>query len=169
MLTNYEERVIVATKALGIYFDRAGIPPAQRESLSSRCMASPSGMSPPSTVDFSIADEQQMDGMEFIHTPGHCPGQVCIRLGDILLSADHVLSRTTPHQSPESITHYMGLDHYADSLRKLLHVRWHTSLTLGSHEDAIHDLYGRIHAIRASHNRKLDRIRKHYARPQARP
>ena len=102
-------------------------------------------------VDFSIADEQIIDGMEFIHTPGHCPGQVCIRLGDLLLSADHVLSRTTPHQSPESITHYMGLDHYADSLRKLLRYEG-ISLALGSHEDAIHDLYGRIHAIRASHN-----------------
>ena len=70
-----------------------------------------------------------------------------------------MLSRTTPHQSPESITHYMGLDHYADSLRKLLRFEG-IELALGSHEDAIHDLYGRINAIRASHNRKLDRIRK---------
>ena len=53
----------------------------------------------------------------------------------------------------------MGLDHYADSLRKLLHFEG-IRLALGGHEDPIHDLYGRIHAIRASHNRKLDRIRK---------
>ena len=158
VLTHYEERVIVATKALGIYFDRAGVPAAIREALfamygfAKRHAAS-------INIDFSLADEQIIDGMEFIHTPGHCPGQVCILLGDILLSADHVLSRTTPHQSPESITHYMGLDHYADSLRKLLKYDG-IRLALGSHEDAIHDLHGRIHAIRASHNRKLDRIRK---------
>ncbi len=158
VLTNYEERVIVATKSLGIYFDRAGIPPAQRETLFSMYGFAKRHVTS-IDVDFSIADEQTIDGMEFIHTPGHCPGQVCIRLGDVLLSADHVLSRTTPHQSPESITHYMGLDHYADSLRKLLHFEG-IRLALGSHEEAIHDLYGRIHAIRASHNRKLDRIRK---------
>ncbi len=158
VLTNYEERVIVATKALGIYFDRAGIAPSLREALFSMYGFAKKHVAS-IDVDFSIEDEQIIDGMEFIHTPGHCPGQVCIRLGDILLSADHVLSRTTPHQSPESITHYMGLDHYADSLRKLLRVEG-IELALGSHEDAIHDLYGRINAIRASHNRKLDRIRK---------
>jgi len=96
--------------------------------------------------------------MEFIHTPGHCPGQVCIRLGDVLLSADHVLARTTPHQAPESITHSMGLGHYADSLRKLLRFSG-IRLALGGHEEPIGDLYGRIEAIRASHGRKLDRIR----------
>lgn len=158
VLTNYEERVIVATKALGIYFDRAGIQPELRETLfemygfAKRHVTS-------IDVDLNIADEQVIDGMEFIHTPGHCPGQVCIRLGNVLLSADHVLSRTTPHQSPESITHYMGLDHYADSLRKLLRYEG-IKLALGGHEDPIHDLYGRVHAIRASHNRKLDRIRQ---------
>ena len=158
VLTNYEERVIVATKALGIFFDRAGIPTSARDALFSMYGFAKRHISS-IDVDFSMADEQIIDGMEFIHAPGHCPGQVCIRLGDILLSADHVLSRTTPHQSPESITHYMGLDHYADSLRKLLRVKG-IRLALGSHEEAIHDLQGRIQAIRASHNRKLDRIRK---------
>ena len=158
VLTNYEERVIVATKALGIYFDRAGIKPSLRQTLFDMYGFAKRHVSS-IAVDFSLEDEGIIDGMEFIHTPGHCPGQVCIRLGDVLLSADHVLSRTTPHQSPESITHYMGLDHYADSLRKLLRFDG-IRLALGGHEDTIHDLYGRIHAIRASHNRKLDRIRK---------
>ena len=40
VLTNYEERVIVATKALGIYFERAGIS-RRCARRSSRCMASP--------------------------------------------------------------------------------------------------------------------------------
>lgn len=157
VLTNYEERVIVATKALGIYFDRAGIEPSQREALFAMYGFAKKHVAS-IDVDFSIGDEEVIDGLEFIHSPGHCPGQVCIRLGNILLSADHVLSRTTPHQSPESITNYMGLGHYADSLRKLLRFEG-IELALGSHEDAIHDLYGRVNAIRASHNRKLDRIR----------
>ncbi len=166
VLTNYEERVIVATKALGIYFDRAGVQPSLRETLFNMYGFAKKHLASVA-VDFSLEDEGVIDGMEFIHAPGHCPGQVCIRLGDVLLSADHVLSRTTPHQSPESITHYMGLDHYADSLRKLLRVEG-IRLALGGHEDPIHDLHGRIHAIRASHNRKLDRIRK-IMRDQAAP
>ncbi len=157
VLTNYEERVIVATKDLGIYFQRAGIKQEIRESLFQMYGFAKKHVTSVK-VDFSIEDEQVIDGMEFIHAPGHCPGQVCIRIGDILLSADHILSRTTPHQAPESITHYMGLGHYADSLRKLTHVEG-IRLALGGHEDPIHDLYTRIDEIRASHNRKLDRIR----------
>ncbi|MCY3834409.1 MAG: MBL fold metallo-hydrolase [Chloroflexi bacterium] len=158
VLTNYEERVVVATKALGIYFERAGISPSLRQTLFEMYGFAKQHVTS-IDVDFSLEDDGVIDGMEFIHTPGHCPGQVCIRLGDVLLSADHVLARTTPHQSPESITHYMGLDHYADSLRKLLRYEG-IRLALGGHEEPIHDLYGRIQAIRASHNRKLDRIRK---------
>lgn len=157
VLTNYEERVVVATKDLGIYFQRAGIKPGIRESLFQMYGFAKQHVQSVK-VDFSIEDEQVIDGMEFLHMPGHCPGQVCIRLGDVLLSADHILSRTTPHQAPESITHYMGLGHYDDSLRKLSHVEG-IRLALGGHEDPIHDLYQRITDIRASHNRKLDRIR----------
>jgi glyoxylase-like metal-dependent hydrolase (beta-lactamase superfamily II) len=157
VLTNYEERLIVATKDLGIYFQRADIKPEIRESLFQMYGFAKKHVKSVA-VDFVIEDEQIIDGMEFFHMPGHCPGQVCIRIGDILLSADHILSRTTPHQAPESITHYMGLGHYADSLRKLKHVKG-IRIALGGHEDPIHDLYTRIDDIRASHNRKLDRIR----------
>ncbi len=157
VLTNYEERVVVATKALGIYFGRAGIDTELRDELFAMYGFAKKHVTS-IDVDINLLDEQVIDGLEFIHTPGHCPGQVCIRLGDVLLSADHVLSHTTPHQSPESITHYMGLDHYADSLRKLLRVEG-IRLALGGHEDPMDDLYGRIQAIRASHNRKLERIR----------
>lgn len=166
VLTNYEERVVVATKALGIYFERAGIDPERRDELFAMYGFAKQHVTS-IEVDINLLDEQVLDGLEFIHTPGHCPGQVCIRLGDVLLSADHVLSRTTPHQSPESITHYMGLDHYADSLRKLLKVPG-IRLALGGHEDPIDDVYGRIQAIRASHNRKLERIRN-IMRGQGRP
>lgn len=157
VLTNYEERLVVATKALGIYFQRAGVDSARRDELFAMYGIAKQHVTS-INVDINLRDEQVLDGLEFIHAPGHCPGQVCIRLGDVLLSADHVLSRTTPHQSPESITHYMGLDHYADSLRKLFKFAG-IRLALGGHEDPIDDLYGRIQAIRASHNRKLERIR----------
>jgi hypothetical protein len=47
-------------------------------------------------------------GIEVYHVPGHCPGQVCLQVDDILLTADHVLAYTTPHQAPESITSNTG-------------------------------------------------------------
>jgi glyoxylase-like metal-dependent hydrolase (beta-lactamase superfamily II) len=108
-------------------------------------------------VDFLLEEDQDVDGLRFIHTPGHCPGQVCILLGDVVLSADHVLSRTTPHQAPESITAYTGLGHYLESLEKLRQVPGF-DLALGGHEEPIPDVYKRIDQIRVSHLRKLDKV-----------
>jgi hypothetical protein len=82
---------------------------------------------------------------------------VAILLDEVLLSADHILSRTTPHQAPESITHYTGLGHYKDSLRKIEKVDG-IELALGGHEDPIYQFYDRVRDIRASHERKLNRV-----------
>jgi len=156
VLTNYEERVVVATKDLRVYLERAGvredkIPPLmEMYGFSKKHVRSV-------TVDIDLDEDIMLDGMQFIHTPGHCPGQVCIILGDVLLSADHILAQTTPHQAPESITRYTGLGHYLESLRKVARVS-NIRLALGGHEEPIDDLYERIEAIRASHQRKLERI-----------
>ncbi|MFN8374531.1 MAG: MBL fold metallo-hydrolase [Anaerolineae bacterium] len=156
VLTNYEERVIVATKDLRVYLERAGIKPELRQMLMEMYGFAKKHVRSVN-VDFSLEEEQALDGMEFIHTPGHCPGQVCIQIGDILVSADHVLSRTTPHQAPEQITHYTGLGHYFEALHKIERVPG-IRVALGGHEEAIHDLYGRVTGIRASHQRKLERV-----------
>src|SRR5574342_426829 len=108
------------------------------------------------TVDIHLDEDRPLEGMHFIHAPGHCPGQVCIQLGDVMLSADHILAHTTPHQSPESITSYTGLGHYLESLRKIERIEG-IKLALGGHEEPIEDVYQRIADIRASHERKLER------------
>jgi len=156
VLTNYEERVVVATKDLRVYLERAGvkqerlIPLMEMYGFSKKHVKSV-------MVDISLDEDQPLDGMEFIHTPGHCPGQVCIRLGDVLLSADHILARTTPHQAPESITRYTGLGHYLDALRKIERLDG-IRLALGGHEEPVEDVYERINGIRASHQRKIERV-----------
>ncbi len=156
MLESYEERVIVATKDLRVYLERAGVDPQFRNGLMEMYgFAKRSFRS--IKVDFSLHDNRDIDGMTFYHTAGHCPGQVCILIDNILLSADHILSKTTPHQSPESITHYTGLGHYFDALKHIAHVPG-IELTLGGHEDPIEDVYARIAEIRASHDRKLNRV-----------
>ncbi|MBE2183079.1 MAG: MBL fold metallo-hydrolase [Anaerolineae bacterium] len=156
VLESYEERVIVATKDLRVYLERAGVDPQLRNGLMEMYgFAKRSFRSVP--VDFPLYDHLNIDGMIFYHAPGHCPGQVCISIDNVLLSADHILSKTTPHQSPESITHYTGLGHYFDALRYISHVPG-VELALGGHEEPIHDVYTRISDIRASHDRKLNRV-----------
>lgn len=156
ILSAYEERVVVASAALRHFLAQAGVRAGLQSafmemySFSKRHVRS-------FPVDIVLADGQQLDGLRFIHTPGHCPGQVCVAVGEVLLSADHVLPVITPHLAPESITHYTGLGHYLDALDKLHAIR-DFELALGGHERAITDLYGRIDEIRASHGRKLEKI-----------
>ncbi|MEO8451866.1 MAG: MBL fold metallo-hydrolase [Gemmatimonadota bacterium] len=156
VLTAYEERLVVATKALRFFFQRAGVAPKQQAALMELYTVAKKHVRSV-RVDFTIADGQQLDGLTFIHTPGHCPGQVCIQIGDVMLSADHVLPRTTPHQSPESITASTGLRHYLDALTKIGRVEG-VRLALGGHEDPFGDFQARVAAIRVDHERKLERV-----------
>lgn len=156
VLTAYEERVIVATKDLRVYLERAGMSEAERAAMIEMYGFAKKNIRSVK-VDFSLDEDVFFEGMQFIHVPGHCPGQVAILIDEVLLSADHVLSRTTPHQAPESITHYTGLGHYRDSLRKIEKIDG-IELALGGHEEPIYNFYERVHDIRASHDRKLNRV-----------
>ncbi|PJF30535.1 MAG: hypothetical protein CUN52_04010, partial [Phototrophicales bacterium] len=50
-----------------------------------------------------------------------------------------------------------GLGHYKDSLRKIEKIDG-IELALGGHEDPIRNFYDRVHDIRVSHERKLNRV-----------
>ena len=158
VLIAYEERVILATKDLRVYLERAGVKADLRQRLMDMYGIAKQAFRSVS-VDVTLEDNLELDGMRFIHTPGHCPGQVCIQLGDVLLSADHVLARITPHQSPESIIPNTGLGHYFASLDRISRVEG-IRLALGGHEEPITDFYERIQVIRASHERKLARLQE---------
>lgn len=155
VLTNYEERVVIATKDLRVYLERAGLKETLLASLIEMYGFAKKHVRSV-TVDIKLEEDTPLDGMRFIHTPGHCPGQVCIIIADVMLTADHILARTTPHQAPESITHYTGLGHYLESLNKVSRVDG-IRLALAGHEDPIENVYERIEAIHASHQRKLER------------
>ncbi|MFN0178633.1 MAG: MBL fold metallo-hydrolase [Gemmatimonadales bacterium] len=156
VLVSYEERVMVATKGMRFFLEHAGVPADRRAQLIELYSSGKKHVrSVP--VDFVLSDGQAFDGLEVIHTPGHCPGQICLKIGDVLLSADHVLPRTTPHQNPESITAWTGLGHYLEALTKIEKVGG-IRLALGGHEGPIEHFYDRIGEIRVDHDRKLDRI-----------
>jgi len=156
VLTSYEERLTVATRGIRLFLERAGVPAAKEQALLEMYRSTKRNMRSVA-VDFTLHDGMVLDGLEFHHVPGHCPGQVCIRAGDVLLTADHVLPRTTPHQSPESITASTGLRHYLESLDRIGRLDG-IALCLGGHEAPFDDLAGRVGEIRRDHDRKLERI-----------
>lgn len=157
ILSHHEERVIVASKHLQVYLERSGLSQNARQGLMQMYLA-PKSMYRSTEVQFELEEGPRAeDGVEIFHVPGHCPGQVCIRVDDLLLAADHVLSRITPHQSPESITLNMGLGHYLDSLTKIQPMDG-IRLTLGGHENPMEDLFGRVGEIKASHDERLTKV-----------
>jgi len=157
VLTNHEERMVFASRRLDTFLEGAGVSAEHRQRLMAVYLfAKNYYRSTP--VQFLLDEDQPtVSDIGVYHVPGHCPGQVCLRVDDILLTADHILSYTTPHQAPESITNNMGLGHYLDSLAKIERVDGIT-LALGGHEEPMHDVYGRIQSIRQLHQERLNKI-----------
>jgi glyoxylase-like metal-dependent hydrolase (beta-lactamase superfamily II) len=162
VISNHEERVIVASSSLNNFLESAGVSKKRRRELMQVYLFSKNYYrSMP--VQFLLEEgTPTVGGMDVFHVPGHCPGQVCLRVDDVLLTADHVLSKTTPHQAPETITNNMGLGHYLASLDKIAALDG-VRLALGGHEKPIgegygQDLYGRIQAIKQAHQERLAKI-----------
>lgn len=156
ILTNYDERRTIATKDLTIFLERSGVREKRITELIEMYNFSKQ-LFKSVDVQFMVDEDMQLDGMTFMHVPGHCSGQVAIRIGDILLTADHVLSRTSPHVASESITNYTGLGHYRDSLRKMRKLDG-VRLALAGHEDVIEDFHARVDAIQTRIDEKLHLI-----------
>ena len=155
-ITACAERGVLRRHKTAWLLQQTGVPSARHEELLQNHVAQPSRL-PTVTVDVAMEDGMTLDGMEFIHTPGHSPGHVCIAIDDVLLGGDHILPRTIPQQWPESIRPYTGLGHYLESLEKIRRrtgLRW----ALGGHEPVIEDVYKRIDDIQRSQQRRLDRL-----------
>src|SRR5690606_11765445 len=124
---------------LQIFLERAGLSPTQVAAMIEMNHWS-KGLFRPLHVDRVLAEGPLEDSpYTLYHCPGHCPGQVCLQLEDILFTADHVLDRITPHQSPEFITRNMGLGHYFASLQMIGEVAG-VRLGLGGHMGDIPDV-----------------------------
>jgi len=151
-----EERGTLAERALLRFLKHSGVPPEEYAQIID-VERNPRQYVRSIPVDRIIADGEQLDGLEFIHTPGHSPGHLCIRVGNILITGDHVLLRTVPQIWPESTAPYTGLGHYLDSLAKVRRLCG-IELALGGHEPPVRNFYRRIDEIEASHRRRLDRL-----------
>ena len=157
VISNFEERRIVAARRLDEFLEGAGLEEARRLKLMSLYLWS-KDIYKSLPIQFLIEEGTPLHGgvMPY-HTPGHCPGQVCLMIDDIMLTSDHVLSRITPHQAPESITRNMGLSHYLDALTKIQQVPG-MRLGIGNHEDTMTDVYSRIDEIKVAHDERLNKV-----------
>jgi glyoxylase-like metal-dependent hydrolase (beta-lactamase superfamily II) len=157
VLSNHEERMVFASKRLETFLEQAGVAEQHREALMNVYKFGKTYYRS-TPVQFLLEEGQPAaEGIAVYHVPGHAPGLVCLQVDDILLTADHVLSRITPHQAPESITNHMGLSHYFDSLERIARVS-DVRLCLGGHEAPIPDLAARVAEIRHAHDERLDMV-----------
>lgn len=157
VLQNFEERVVLASKDLRVFLERSGLGPEALRELERMYRVSKSFFKSV-RCDRILKDRDRIvNGYVVHHVPGHCPGQICLLVDDILLTADHVLSRITPHQSPASITPFCGLELYLASLEKIRQVPG-VRLSLPGHEEDVADLAPRVEAIAAHHGRRLGQV-----------
>ncbi len=158
VLTRYEERLVVMARRLRDFLVEAGVGADERESLLDLyLMGKHLFRSVP--VDFTFeATGMQVGPLSLVHTPGHCPGHVVMRLEDLLLVGDHVLPHISPHQAPERLALNTGLGHYLEALGRLRPLAGAVRLALGGHGEAMADLAGRMAAIEGLHVERLERV-----------
>lgn len=165
VLACFDERVVLATKDVEVYLRRAGVAPDDLGRLLELYGSSRSWFKP-APVDRALRDGDLVGaGYRVIHTPGHCPGQIVMLVGDVLLTSDHVLARITPHQFPQAITPFGGLEHYFQSIEKVRRIDG-VRLALGGHEEPITDVPTRLDEIVAFHRERLDRVSEICASPR---
>ncbi|WP_293913638.1 MBL fold metallo-hydrolase [Deinococcus sp.] len=157
ILSAYRERLVLTSRALQAFLVEAGVDAAGVDAFMAMYTGGKHRFKG-GPIETTLHHGDVLDGVfRVIHTPGHCPGQVCLRVGEVLLSADQVLAHTTPHLSAERITPGNGLSHYLHSL-DLLDAEEGVELTLAGHEEPIVDLRARTASVRDSHERKMKRI-----------
>lgn len=157
VLNNFEERIVLASKDLRVFMERSGLDPQARQDLEEMYRFSKYFFKS-IELDRVLRDgDEIIAGYRVHHVPGHCPGQICLQVDDVLFTADHILARTTPHQSPAVLTSFCGLDLYLQSLEKVRGLEG-INLVLPGHQEEITDLGGRIRGIHDHHERRLAQV-----------
>jgi len=156
VIRHHKERLLVSSTNLRLFLDSSGLSEGRVNALLEMNKWS-KDVFQAREVDFTFDEGKVLDTpLTAYHVPGHCPGQVCLQLDDLLFTADHVLSRVTPNQSPESITRYTGVGHYIESLKKIRGLSG-ISMGLGGHEDEMEQLADRIDATITFHDARLNK------------
>ena len=165
VLERWEERVVVASRRVERFLEATGLR-AERRAQYMELYLSTKGLFRSLVPERTFVEGEILGGeLEAIHVPGHCPGQVCLVVDDVLLTADHLLARISPHLSPEAITLSTGVGHYLESLAKIER-RDGIRLGLGGHQGRIDDVGGRAKEIRRLIGERLERVVGFCAEPR---
>jgi glyoxylase-like metal-dependent hydrolase (beta-lactamase superfamily II) len=155
VLIQYEGRMAIAAHRLHSFCIEAGIPSEKQEELLALYLLNKQ-LFQSIPIDFTFeAQGMRIGEIELVHVPGHCPGQVIAVVDDVLLTADHILNHTSPHQSPERLTLSTGLEHYLASLEAIRPLAANARIALGGHGRPIHAIEARIDEIKAVHEERL--------------
>ncbi|NWG22098.1 MAG: MBL fold metallo-hydrolase [Chloroflexi bacterium] len=164
VLTHHEERLTLARHAVSVFLRRSGAPPQKHVALM-QLYGWSKDLFHSVDVATTLRDGDTIDDLfRVYHVPGHCPGQICLHVGDILLSADHVLPQTSIFLPPESITLATGLDHYLKALRAIDALPG-IRLALGGHGEPMIDLHRSIGRIVEAQQQRLDQVRELCSEP----
>lgn len=155
-IQHFRERLLSTNNAVHHFLNRSGFS-EERVNKLTRMNKGSKDRFRGRRVDFTF-DEGAIPDSSLVayHVPGHCPGQVCMVLDDILFSADHILSRITPNQAPESITRNMGVGHYIQSLKKVREIDG-PRIALAGHELEMENWKGRIDDTIEFHKGRLEK------------
>jgi glyoxylase-like metal-dependent hydrolase (beta-lactamase superfamily II) len=164
-ITNFLERRTINLYSLRDYLIEAGVNGQKRESLLDFYRYTLQ-LFDSVEVDFGYEEiEMHLGPFQFLHVPGHSGGHVVIRLEDILFCGDHVLADITPHQAPEQLGSWCGLNHYLRSLDLLKRWAGDSQLALCGHKQVITDLKARISEIKQMHADRLAEVLAFYRSP----
>lgn len=166
VLVHFEERLALTRFRLAVFLRRAGVGDEARARLLAMYGWS-KGIFRSVKVDDVLRDGDTLDGVfQVIHVPGHCPGQVCLRIDDVLLTADHVLPDVAVFLAPESLTASTGVDHFLQSLRRVGQIGG-VRLALGGHDRPVYDLGQAVAKIEATQAARIARIHEACATPRS--
>ena len=125
-----------------------------------------------------IRDGEQLDGLQFLYTPGHAVDEISISLDGVVFTGDHILPQISPHPTykqayptelvgviPEEYadsSDCYGLESYLRSLGKVLRLDYHTTV-FPAHRLYTHDRFHirnlrRAQDIVRHHVRRLERV-----------
>ena len=154
VLEGFRERLIIASRDVAVFLRRAGMDAGAVADMVEIYQTEKDyfrDLEP----DRRLRNGDRIGGRwPVLHVPGHCPGMICLAIDDVVLTADHLLSRITPAQRPQSITPFTGLENYLRSLDKLK--GWGTfALGLGAHEAPIRQIEQRIFETQSHHANRL--------------
>jgi glyoxylase-like metal-dependent hydrolase (beta-lactamase superfamily II) len=157
VVTRYAERLEITAVKLEAFLERAGVRPDTAAGLLEMYRMTKALVRGGSVDTVIEGARSELGPLRLTHYPGHCPGLLTVRVGDLLLTSDLVLPRTSPHQSPEELAPFTGLDHYLGSLRRL-RLEPPPRLALGGHEEPMPDVRVRITEIEQLHTQRLGQV-----------